>query len=269
MDTQSTGDKRFRRSPIRVRRELLGENKSSGDTSRDDFSFSGFDPGLLEFAEVMVEHAVGYMGVPLGLAGPFLIDDDSVTIPMAVEEPSVVAAASYAGALTRRNGGITTSSGEPVMVAQIFLEDTGGLEAGGMDRIDSARDEIRSRLEPVLASMEDRGGGWRGIDARWIAPSRTLAVNLRIDVRDAMGANLLNSAAEKARPLLEKITGGKVLMAILSNRSWDRTASARLRMPVDALSRPGFSERRLLDGSFAPPGSQGKTRIGRLPTTRG
>ena len=88
--------------------------------------------------------------------------------------------------------------------------------------------------------MEKRGGGWRNMDARWIAPSRTLAVNLRIDVRDAMGANLLNSAAETVSPLLEEITGGRVLMAILSNRSWDRTASARLSIPVEELGRNGF-----------------------------
>lgn len=244
MDTGLINERQFRRGPIKMRREMLvGKVGKVGldKNQRDDFSYSGGDEGLLDLADAMAEQAVGYMGVPLGLAGPFLIDDESLMIPMAVEEPSVIAAASYAGALTQRGGGIRTAAGEPVMTAQIFLEDTGGLGAEWVERIESSSGEIRRGLEPILASMEKRGGGWRGLDARWLAPSRTLAVNLHIDVRDAMGANILNNAAERVRPLLEKITGGSVLMAILSNRSWNRTASARLRVNADVLARPGFS----------------------------
>lgn len=237
-------ERRFRRGPIRIRREMLGETGRAEGIGRDDFSYTGEDSGLLELADSMVEQAAGYMGVPMGLAGPFLIDDESLMIPMAVEEPSVIAAASYAGALTRHAGGIRTAAGEPVMTAQIFLENTGELKGDGVELIESSREKIRCRLEPILESMERRGGGWRGLEARWIPPSRTLAVNIRIDVRDAMGANILNNAAERVRPLLEEITGGNVLMAILSNRSWDRTASARLRVNAEALGRPGFSGER-------------------------
>ena len=147
--------------------------------------------------------AVGYMGVPLGLAGPFLIDGTEVMIPMATEEPSVIAAASFAGSLLARHGGITTRAAEPVMTAQLFVE---GLANGdeASDRVHSAETEIRTRLADTLQTMENRGGGWRGLDTRWIAPSRTLVVNLKIDVRDAMGANLLNTAAEEVRPMVEK-----------------------------------------------------------------
>ena len=208
--------------------------------SRNDFSYTGFDSDMLDLAEVMVEQAVGYIGIPLGVAGPVLIDGNEVMIPMATEEPSVIAAVSFAGSLVARYGGITTRASDPVMVAQIFLEDMGNFGAAGVDAVLKSRDAIREHLKPILVSMEKRGGGWRNIDARWIAPSRTLAVNLRIDVRDAMGANLLNSAAEAVSPLLEKITGGRVLMAILSNRSWNRTASARLSIPIQELGRNGF-----------------------------
>ncbi len=208
--------------------------------SRNDFSYTGFDGDMLDLADVMVEQAVGYIGIPLGVAGPVLIDGNEVMIPMATEEPSVIAAVSFAGSLVARYGGITTRASDPVMVAQIFLEDMGNFGAAGVDAVLKSRDAIREHLKPILVSMEKRGGGWRNIDARWIAPSRTLAVNLRIDVRDAMGANLLNSAAEAVSPLLEKITGGRVLMAILSNRSWNRTASARLSIPIQELGRNGF-----------------------------
>jgi hydroxymethylglutaryl-CoA reductase len=209
--------------------------------TRDDFSFTGVDTDLADLADVMVEQAVGYMGVPLGVAGPLLIDNREYMIPMSTEEPSVIAAVTFAGILTGQDGGFITSSSEPVMMAQIFLEDLGQLGAAGVEKIMSSASRIREHLKPVLSSMEDRGGGWRGIEARWIAPSRTLAVNLKIDVRDAMGANLLNSAAEKLRPLLEEITGGSVLMGILSNRSWDRTASARFSIPVGKLRRGGYT----------------------------
>jgi len=225
----------FRKGAIGLRRTLI-----SGE-SEQDFASTGRDEELLELSEVMVEQAVGYFGVPLGVAGPLMIDGRDVLIPMATEEPSVIAAVTFAGSLCARSGGITTRASDPVMVAQIFLEDVGELAAASVEKVLESRDLIRNRLKPLLETMEERGGGWRNMEARWIAPSRTLAVNLQIDVRDAMGANLLNSAAEEIRPLLEKITGGRVLMAILSNRSWNRTASARLSIPVGVLGRKGFS----------------------------
>lgn len=184
---------------------------------------------------------MGYFGVPLGVAGPLLVDGKEMMIPMATEEPSVIAAVTFAGSLCSSSGGITTRASEPVMVAQIFLEDVGESGAASVEKVLESRDIIRNRLKPILETMEERGGGWRNMEARWIAPSRTLAVNLQIDVRDAMGANLLNSAAEEIRPLLEEITGGRVLMAILSNRSWNRTASARLSIPVNVLGHNGFN----------------------------
>jgi len=223
--------KSFRKGPIRSRREMIG----IGDT--------GADEELLDLSDVMIEQAVGYFGVPLGLAGPLLVDGKELMIPMATEEPSVLAAVTFAGSLCARHGGINTRASDPVMVAQIFLEDMGELGANSVDKVLESREIIRDKLKPLLKTMEERGGGWRNIEARWIAPSRTLSVNLQIDVRDAMGANLLNSAAESIRPLLEKITGGRVLMAILSNRSWNRTASARLSIPVGVLGRNGFDGR--------------------------
>jgi len=208
---------------------------------RSDFSFTGLDADLADLADVMVEQAVGYYGVPLAVAGPLLIDGKKTMIPMATEEASVVAAATFAGNLINRHGGITTTAAEPVMMAQIFLEDLRIQGFEGVEKVISSTELVREHLKPTLSSMTRRGGGWRGMDARWIAPSRTLAVNLSIDVQDAQGANTLNSIAEELGPLLQELTGGKVLMAILSNRSWNRTASARLSIPVSALGRGGFS----------------------------
>jgi len=235
-----TSWKNFRKKPVRGRRRSISsDTHGSANEKRSDFSFTGFDEELLDLSEVMIEQAVGYVGVPLGLAGPFIIDGREIRIPMATEEPSVVAAASFAGRLLLKHGGISTQSTEPVMVAQVFLE--GNLNLSSAEKVLKSRNHIKERLQETLESMESRGGGWRDIDVRWIAPSKTLAVNVQIDVRDSMGANLLNSVAEKLRPVLERITGGKVLMAILSNRSWDRTASARLSIPADEIGSAGFN----------------------------
>jgi len=234
--------KKLRKEPVRERRRSISSDMPGPKSKiRTDFSFTGFDEDLLDLSEVMIEQAVGYVGVPLGLAGPFIIDGREIRIPLATEEPSVVAAASFAGRLLSGHGGISTQSTEPVMAAQVFLE--GNLDISSAGKILDSRDDIREHLQKTLKSMENRGGGWRDIDARWIAPSRALAVNIQIDVRDSMGANLLNSVAEKVGPLLEKITGGRVLMAILSNRSWDRIASARLSIPAGELKTMGFDGR--------------------------
>ncbi len=227
--------RKFRKGPIRDRRDMISPD------SGKDFAATGHDENLLDLSEVMIEQAVGYYGVPLGVAGPLPVDGKKMMIPMATEEPSVIAAVTFAGSLLSSSRGITTRASDPVMVAQIFLEDVEEPGAVCVEKVLDSRDIIRKRLKPILETMEERGGGWRNMEARWIAPSRTLAINLQIDVRDAMGANLLNSAAEEIRPLLEEITGGRVLMAILSNRSWNRTASARLSIPVKVLGCNGFN----------------------------
>ena len=175
---------KFRKGPIRVRREIIqSRSVKHSPEIRSDFSYSGLDNDLLDLADVMVEQAVGYIGTPLGVAGPVLIDGQEFMIPMATEEPSVIAAVSFAGGLAARYGGISTQASDPVMLAQIFIEDMGNLGSEGVDAVLKSRDHIRERLKPILKSMEKRGGGWRDLEARWIAPSRTLAVNLRIDVR--------------------------------------------------------------------------------------
>lgn len=232
--------KEFRKASIEERRKIIQHDYQTSGSSLNDFSLSGSDPELLELSDAMVEQAVGYMGIPLALAGPFIIDDRELMIPMATEEPSVVAAASFAGSLLSRHGGIHTHASPPVMTAQIFVEDLGEKGQEAAERLSESEELLQSRLAPSLESMEKRGGGWRGMELRWLPASQTLIVNLQIDVRDAMGANLLNSAAETLRPLIEKITGGNVLMAILSNRSWNRTATARFSLPVKALKHRGY-----------------------------
>ena len=186
-----------------------------------------------------MEHAVGYMGIPIGIVGPMMVDNRETAVPVATEEPSVVAAATYTSQLLNRHGGVETSSDEPVMATQIYLEKVRSTQSA-IERLCASEQLFQQYLSPILESMNARGGGWRGMEVVALPDTNTIKVSLKIDVRNSLGANLLNSLAEYLKPLLEQITGGSALMAILSNRAQDRIAQARLCLPAVALSRPGY-----------------------------
>ena len=220
----------FRKLDIRARRDAL---KKSFDFSRDEWRAISCDQDELDLADVMVESAVGCVPLPLGIADGFLIDGREVSIPMAVEEPSVIAAASFAARLVRRDGGFATWASEPLMSTQVFLE---GVTRDGEQALSECEHELRQRLSGPLESLARRGGGYRGFHVDRL-PSGTLKVDLVIDVRDALGANRLNTAAEAVRPLLERVSGGRVLMAILTNAAQQRTAGARFSIPLERLAQ--------------------------------
>lgn len=222
--------KNFRKLDIEQRRIALKETFDLDDSEREA---TYGNQALLELADVMVESAIGTVAVPLGLAKGFLIDGEEVDIPLSVEEPSVIAAATYAGQIIGSAGGFRTWSTEPVMKAQIFIEDV----AEGREALIKQRErEIAAELKPLLASLESRGGGYRGLDVHRLSQTHLVRVQLLIDVCDAMGANILNTAAERVRTLLQSITGGKVLMSILTNQAEDRRSGARFSLPVNRLA---------------------------------
>ncbi len=232
MDRPTTGKlaPSFRHRPIGERRETLRALFSLPSDQWDAISAS---PGLLEISDVMVESAIGCLPLPLAVADGFLIDGEDYAIPLAVEEPSVVAAAVFAARLTRRDGGFRTWSSEPVMTAQVFLE---GVGDDGCHRIEEAEPAIAAAVSPGLQSLARRGGGYRGIRVHQVGKV-AVRVDILIDVRDSMGANRLNTAAEAARPVLESASGGRVLMAILGNSGTERLAGARFAMSVERLAR--------------------------------
>jgi len=197
--------------------------------------------GLDALADVMVESAVGVLPVPLGIATGLVVDGVEHAVPMATEEPSVIAASSFAARIVSLGGGFTTWATEPVMEAHVYLE---GVPAGGELRLLSCEPEVSAALRGTLAAMEARGGGYRGMELTRLPETGLLRVELRIDVRDAMGANVLNTAAEQARSILERASGGTALMCILSNAAQERRAGASFRLPVDLLGHacpPGMS----------------------------
>ncbi len=191
---------------------------------------------LLDLADVMVESAVGVIAMPLGVAAGFLIDGQTVDIPLATEEPSVIAAATFGARLVRRSGGFRSWASEPVMTGEIILENA------PKDAADLVREETRSVgavLDWAMPRLVGRGGGFRDLEADLLPETGLLRVLIHLDVRDAMGANLLNTAFETAGPHLEKVTGGRVLMAIISNSCPKRLAGARFSLDPTVLSGHG------------------------------
>lgn len=189
----------------------------------------------LELSDLLVESAVGALTLPLGIAQGFLIDGRRYDLPLAVEEPSVIAAAGYAARIVAEGGGFVTEADEPLMESYVYLE---GVSAEGEARLASegAESRIREALGAVHGSLERRGGGYRGRRVYRLPETGLVALELSVDVRDAMGANILNTAAETVKPLAEELSGGEALMCILSNASPRRLARARFELPPDALA---------------------------------
>jgi len=190
----------------------------------------------LDLADHMIENVVGAFPLPLGMGVNFLINQQDYLIPMAIEEPSVVAAASNAAKMVRKGGGFHTSSTPPIMIGQIQAVGMKDADAAKL-RVLKAKGEILKKAneqDPVLASV---GGGAIDLDARVIHTSlgAMLITELHVDCRDAMGANAVNTMAEAVAPLIERITGGRVYLRIISNLATERLARAWCTVPKDAV----------------------------------
>jgi hydroxymethylglutaryl-CoA reductase len=204
----------------------------------------------IERADKMIENVVGTFSLPLGIATNFRINGNDYLIPMAVEEPSIVAGASFAARMVRAGGGFTTDSTDPLMIGQIQLVGVAAPYSARHDVL-ARRDEILTIANAQSRSLAALGGGARDVEVH-LHPSSPMGpmmvVHLIVDCRDAMGANAINSMAEAVAPLLEEITGGRAYLRILSNLSDRRLARARCVVPVEELARDGLSGEEVRDG---------------------
>ncbi len=190
----------------------------------------------LDLANRLIENVVGVYGLPLGIAPNFLINEHDYLIPMAIEEPSVVAAASHAAKLVRDAGGFTSTTDEPIMIGQVQILDIRDLESAE-ERLFAAKDEILA-VANANSALVEFGGGARDLEIRRFPETRVgpmLVLHLLVNVRDAMGANSVNTSCEAIAPLLEHITGGRVVLRILSNLADRRLARAKCRVHVESL----------------------------------
>ncbi|MBN1123141.1 MAG: hydroxymethylglutaryl-CoA reductase, degradative [Anaerolineae bacterium] len=210
---------------------------------------SGLTPAL---ADRLIENVVGVFGMPLGIAANFVVNGRDVLIPMAVEEPSVVAAASHIAKLVRSNGGFKASATPPEMIGQIQILDLVDLPAAKQAILDNKSDLLAAaaQTDPFLVSI---GGGPRDIEVRILddtAAGPMLIVHLIVDCRDAMGANTVNTSCEALAPLLERLTGGRVGLKILSNLADRRLARAECILPVESLAFEDYSGEQVVTGVF-------------------
>ena len=222
--TDSSISKFFEKS----RKERLDIISNFSNLSDDELNILQSNDGGISYekADKMVENAIGTFSLPLGVATNFKINNKDYLIPMVIEEPSVIAAASKGAKIARIKSGFIATADESFSIGQIQLLDVD---------IDSAINQITNSLDKILAlansqsnTLSKMNKGAKEITCKKIdTPSGTmLIVEILIDVGDAMGANITNTMCEAVSPLIEKITGGKTLLRILSNYSTRRIAKA-------------------------------------------
>src|SRR5438128_8973972 len=199
--------------------------------------------GAMKFEQVdrMIENVVGTMPVPLGIAVNFRINGRDYLVPMAIEEPSVVAAASNAARMARERGGCTTSASGPIMIGQIQLVGVPDPHGARMTIL-AHRDEILSianEKDPMLVKV---GGGAKDVEVRVVESKRghMVVTHLIVDCRDAMVANAVNLLAEAVAPRIEEWTGGRVYLRIISNLAVRRLVRARAVFAKGAIRTDGI-----------------------------
>ncbi len=208
----------------------------SGLTEEEDSCISATGALSLDAADKMVENVIGVMEVPLGVAVNFLINGRDYIIPMAIEEPSVIAAASNAAKMAREGGGFTTSSTGPLMIGQIQAVGIANPNGARMTILEK-KDEIIKRANEVDPVLVKFGGGAKDVEVRVIdTPGGKMVItHLIVDCRDAMGANAVNTMAETVAPYIEELTGGRVYLRIISNLADKRIMRAKAVFTKEAI----------------------------------
>ena len=215
----------FYKMPLEERVRIVSELSELSD---EDVSLLRSGGGLsLEIADRMIENVIGLMAYPFAVAVNFRINGRDILVPMVLEEPSVVAAASNMARLMREGDGIKASSTDPVMIGQIQVVDIPDMEEA-VEAVRGEREhilELANEQDPILVKL---GGGARDLEIRRIETEmgEMLILHLLVDCRDAMGANAVNTMCEAVAPLIEKLTGGRVLLRIISNLADRRLARA-------------------------------------------
>jgi hydroxymethylglutaryl-CoA reductase len=216
-------------------------------------SLSGTTGLTPEQANHMIENVIGLYGLPLGLALNFVVNGRDVLVPMAIEEPSVVAGASFMARLARAGGGFHAHTTPPEMIGQIQILNIADLSTARLAILEQKPALLAeaAQIDPVLQRL---GGGPRDLEVNLFENSPIgpfLVVHLIYDVRDAMGANAVNTACERLSPHLEALTGGQAHLRILSNLADRRLARSRCTIPLQELAFDDFKPEEVRDGIIA------------------
>jgi hydroxymethylglutaryl-CoA reductase len=229
----------FHKLPMEERLARIGQMFRLSEAELEQLRGEGtLDPAL---ANQMIENAVGTFSLPLGLGLNLNVNGRDYLVPMAVEEPSVVAAVSFASKIVREAGGFVAEADESMMIGQVQVSNYGD-PGRASEKILDAKEQILALANSFHPAMVARGGGARDVEVRLLpAPEGPrgeplLIVHILIDTQEAMGANLINTVAEGVAPLIEQITGGRVYLRILSNLADKRLSRATCRIPLPLLA---------------------------------
>lgn len=230
-----TNVRKFHLKSVDERQEWLISNQ----LLEENVIYENFGSLGKELTDRMIENTIGIMEIPLGIAMNFIVNGRNVVIPMATEESSVIAAASYAAKLTRSSGGFTATSSDAIMIGQIQIlncRDPFGAKMRILEHKDDIL-QIAREQDPLLIQL---GGGPRDIEVRVIddAEGPIVVVHLSVHVLDAMGANIVNTMAESIAPTLERISRGRVYLRIISNLADKRLARGRCIVRKEELGEP-------------------------------
>ena len=253
MNEQSRGSRLpgFYNLSLPERRKIIQE---SGLLTEPELSALTGEAGLTsEQADHMIENVIGIYSLPLGLGLNFVVNKREVLIPMAIEEPSVIAGVSFMARLARLGGGFSAHTTSPEMIGQMQILGVADLPSARLAILEASEELLAEAadLDPVLKKI---GGGPRRLQVRIIDDSPIgpfLVVHLIYDVRDAMGANAVNTACEKLAPRIEAISGGRVILRILSNQADQRLARARCAIPLAELAFGQYRAEEVRDGIIA------------------
>jgi len=227
----------FYQLDVRSRHRELAQRFDLTDEELDLLRGAGVDG--VAIADKMVENCVGVLRLPIGLGLNFQVNGRDYVVPMAVEEPSVVAAASNMARLIRASGGFSAWASESLMIAQVqvlAIDDPVRARVA----IERAADRVLDVANQRHPNMVARGGGAKALEVRLLdSEPRMLVIHLLVDCRDAMGANIVNDMAEGVAPLIEEVSGGRVRLRILSNLADRRLARARCAIREALLARQG------------------------------
>jgi hydroxymethylglutaryl-CoA reductase len=238
----------FYNLPVSERTQRLAEAGALDAASL--VALSGVTGLERDLADHMIENVVGTYSLPLGIALNFVVNGREVLVPMVIEEPSVVAGASYMAKLARAASGFHASANAPEMIGQMQLLDVSNMDAATA-AIEKAKKELLAEVATLDPMLQKLGGGPRDLEIRRIEESPIgpfLVLHLIYDVRDAMGANAVNTACEHLAPQIERLTGGRVHLRILSNLADRRLARAECTIKLSELAFGDFSAEQVRDG---------------------
>ncbi|MFP3224463.1 MAG: hydroxymethylglutaryl-CoA reductase, degradative [Nitrososphaeria archaeon] len=227
----------FYKMSIEERRELLKKLGYLTDEDIQSLSSGGLE---ISVADKMIENVIGIISYPLGIATNFLINGKDVLVPMSLEEPSVVAAASKAAKIARSGGGFIAEADEPIMIGTIqFVEIKDINEA--VHKVMEQRENIKRMANEMLPEIIKKAGGFEGFDLKvlYTDVGEMLELYFYVHVLDAMGANTIDTVAEGLAPYIADLVKGRYLLRILSNYALKRIARARAKFPIEELGKDG------------------------------